>query len=224
MAVLTQMRRTRVKMCGMTTLEDALIAASVGVDALGFVFYEQSPRAVTPTQASEIISGLPPFVTSVALFVDETPSFIEAVIEETQIDLLQFHGEESAAFCEQFNRPYIKAIRMREQTDLPELMKVYDSAQGLLVDTYKKGVPGGTGETFNWGGLTEQLNAMPDEAKKPIILAGGLTPENVAQAIETVNPWAVDVSGGIEAFAGRKSAEKIIQFMQEITRDKVDEN
>jgi phosphoribosylanthranilate isomerase len=211
-------------MCGITTLEDALIAASAGADALGFVFYEQSPRAVTPSQATEIIQKLPPFVTSVALFVDETPSFIEAVIKETQVDLLQFHGEESAAFCEQFNRPYIKAIRMREETDLAQLMKVYDSAQGLLVDTYKKGVPGGTGETFNWDWLKAQLEAMPDEAKKPIVLAGGLTPENVAPSIETVKPWAVDVSGGIEAFPGRKSAEKITQFMQEITRDKVDED
>jgi phosphoribosylanthranilate isomerase len=180
----------------------------MGADAIGLVFYEPSPRAVTIAQAKQIVEGLPPFVTVVALFVDADVSFVNACLNEVRIDLLQFHGNESADYCEQFNMPYMKAIRMKEDTQLFIEEKNYASASALLLDSYKVGIPGGTGETFNWSMITK--------IDKPIILAGGLTVENVAMAIEQVNPYAIDVSGGVEKSKGIKDKQKIRTFMHEV--------
>jgi len=183
--------RTRIKICGITNLEDALAAIQSGADALGFVFYPPSPRHISIENACDIIKQLPPFVTIVALFVDEQPLQIKKTIDLAKIDLLQFHGNEDEAFCQQFNRPYIKAIRMKEGMDLQQSIVDYPSAKALLLDTYVKGIPGGTGESFNWDLLTKQRN-------KAIILAGGLNANNIGLAIKTVTPYAVDVSGGVE--------------------------
>lgn len=199
-------------MCGITSIEDALAAVDAGADALGFVFYAKSPRAVTLEKVRSIIDGLPPFVTTVALFVDAEVDFIQQVIRETQVDLLQFHGNESACFCNQFNRPYIKAIRMQADTDLLALSDDYISAQGLLLDAYVKGIPGGTGETFNWQWVAD----LPAEVRRSVVLAGGLIPDNVAQAIRVAQPYAVDVSGGLEVRPGQKSLVKIQHFMRSV--------
>ncbi|HEY9017459.1 phosphoribosylanthranilate isomerase [Thiomicrospira sp.] len=200
-------QRVRVKICGITRPEDALAAAQAGADAIGLVFYEPSPRAVTIEQAKRIVQNLPAFVTTTALFVDANASLVEQVIDDVKIDLLQFHGNESAEFCGQFSRPYIKAISMQSDTNVIELVDVYKDARALLLDTYKPGVPGGTGEVFNW-------QWIPKSLAKPVVLAGGLTPENVKNALEISNVWAIDVSGGVESTKGIKSAQKITDFIQ----------
>lgn len=197
---------TRVKICGITNGEDAQLASESGADAIGLVFYPPSPRNVSFTQAQEVVASLPPFVTSVALFVNAERAFIEQVIEQVAVDVLQFHGDETPEFCAAFRRPYLKAIRMKNGLDLSTAQKQYSGAQGLLLDTYVKGVPGGTGAAFNW-------QMVPQERTMPIILAGGLQPENIARAIAQVNPYAVDVSGGVEASRGKKDRDKIIRFM-----------
>lgn len=200
-------QRVRVKICGITRPEDALEAAQAGADAIGLVFYEPSPRAVTIEQAKLIVQNLPAFVTTTALFVDANASLVEQVIRDVKIDLLQFHGNESAEFCGQFSRPYIKAISMQSDTNVIELADVYKDARALLLDTYKPGVPGGTGEVFNW-------QWIPKSLAKPIVLAGGLNPANVKNALEIPDVWAVDVSGGVESTKGIKSAQKITDFIQ----------
>jgi len=199
--------RTRTKICGITNVEDALCAVDAGADAIGLVFYDLSPRCVEIEQAAKIQKALPPFVTTVALFVNPELDLVESVIEQVKIDVLQFHGDETPAFCEQFSRPYFKALRMKEGIDLYAECERYDSAQALLLDAYKPGVPGGTGETFDWA-------RIPKDLSKAVILAGGLEPGNVAEAIEQVQPYAVDVSGGVEAKKGFKDAEKVIQFVR----------
>lgn len=203
--------RTRIKFCGITRVEDAKQAVTLGVDALGFVFYEPSPRNVTVAQAAEIISGLPAFTTSVALFVNAVPDHVEQVIQLCHVDLLQFHGDESPEECQQYGRPYIKAIRMRPDVDLAAEAERYQSARGLLLDSYQAGTPGGTGEAFDWA-------RVPEDLAKPIILAGGLKPDNVAIAIQKVQPYAVDVSGGIEASKGIKDTNKMHEFVTEVKR------
>lgn len=203
----TQSDITRVKICGITNSADAQLASQYGADALGLVFYPPSPRFVTLAQAKEITCNLPPFLKVVALFVDAQRVEIEAVLAQLNIDLLQFHGQESPEYCASFRHPYIKALRMKEGIDLFQLEKDYASARGILLDTYKKGVPGGTGESFNW----EQV---PAGLTKPMILAGGLTAENVAQAIQFVKPYAVDVSGGVEASQGKKDHTRMAEFMR----------
>ena len=208
-------QRTRVKICGMTSIEDALHAVHQGADALGFVFYEKSPRAIKIDQAWSIFKALPPFVTRTGLFVNPSVDTVAQAIEQLGIDLLQFHGDESAAFCEQFDRPYIKALPMQPDTDLIALADTYASSQGLLLDTYKKGVPGGTGEVFNWDWVTPEKRA---DVSLPIILAGGLTANNVDKAIAKVKPWAVDVSGGVELSPGKKSAAKITDFIKQVNQ------
>lgn len=200
---------TRVKICGITRPEDALAAAEAGADAIGLVFYDKSPRAVDIGQAWEILDVLPPFVTTVGLFVNADAQTIEDILVEVPLDLLQFHGDEAPDFCEQFGTPYIKAVRMREGTDLKGIAQRYTGAQGLLLDTFRPGVPGGTGEAFDWS-LAQQ------PCDKPIILAGGLRPDNVAQAIAQVRPWAVDVSGGVEKEKGIKDSGKISAFIQAV--------
>ena len=201
--------RTRVKICGITRKEDAQACVTAGADALGLVFYPDSPRSVSLTTAAEILSSLPAFVTTVGLFVNANSLDVQSVLAQIPLDCLQFHGDESPDFCEQFKRPYIKAIRVSEQTDLPVEAERFNRAQALLLDTYIAGIPGGTGQTFNW-----QL--IPKKLSKPIILAGGLTPANVGEAIKTVAPYAVDVSGGVEASKGIKDKDKIKQFIHEV--------
>ncbi len=204
----------RVKICGITTLEDALYAAEQGADALGFVFYPPSPRAITPEKAAEIIRKLPPFVTTVGLFVNEKIEVVERVIRETSLNLLQFHGDESPEYCGQFDRPYMKAVRMKPEVDLIHEAEKYSDASALLVDAYRPGVPGGTGETFDW-------ERIPENLPLPLVLAGGLSAENVGDAIQQIKPWAVDVSGGVEKEQqkGMKDQEKILKFLHNTRRN-----
>jgi phosphoribosylanthranilate isomerase len=200
--------RTRVKICGMTRRQDADFAAKSGVDAIGLVFYPPSPRAVNIAQAKEVVAGLAPFVTVVALFVDPTPELVRECLDALPIDIIQFHGDEPESFCEQFAKPYIKAIRMKEGTDLTALATKYASAKALLLDAYQPGVPGGTGQTFDW--------SMVADIELPVILAGGLNADNVQHAVQKVRPFAVDVSGGVESEKGIKSHDKISAFMREV--------
>jgi len=192
-------------------LQDAQVAISAGASALGFVFYAPSVRYIEPTKAAEIVAALPPFVTVTALFVNESAAVVNEIISIVQPDLLQFHGDEDADYCEQFERPFIKALRVKPDLDLKAAIARFDSARAVLLDTYVKGVPGGTGEAFNW-----QL--IPAQIAPNIILAGGLDELNVASAIAQVRPFAVDVSGGVEASAGLKSAEKIAAFMSQVNK------
>ncbi len=203
------MSAVRSKICGITRIEDALAAAEAGADAIGLVFYAKSPRAVTAEQARAIIRALPPFVTTVGLFVNASRCELNEILEVVPLDLLQFHGDEAPAECEGYHRPYIKAVRVRPGEDLEAICKQYSGASGILLDTYVAGVPGGTGEAFDW-------SLVPARLSKPIILAGGLSAANVAEAIAQVKPYAVDVSGGVEAAKGIKDAEKIDAFMQAV--------
>ncbi|MEB0079473.1 phosphoribosylanthranilate isomerase [Pseudomonas sp. CCI3.2] len=200
------MSAVRSKICGITRIEDALAAVDAGADAIGFVFYAKSPRAVTAIQAREIIAALPPFVTTVGLFVNISRCELTEILEVVPLDLLQFHGDETAEDCDGYHRPYIKALRVRAGDDIAALCRAYPKASGVLLDTYVAGVPGGTGEAFDW-------SLIPHVLSKPIILAGGLSPANVAQAIAQVRPYAVDVSGGVEASKGIKDHDKIRAFM-----------
>lgn len=199
--------RTRVKICGITRPQDALVAAQFGADAIGLVFYQKSPRNVSIEQAQVIMQALPAFVTTVGLFVNAKSSFVENTLAELPLDLLQFHGEESPEYCQQFAKPYIKALRMNPNINIQTAAQDYTKAKALLLDTYVKGVAGGTGKVFDW-------QQVPANLSKPIILAGGLTPENVNQAISTLQPYAVDVSGGVEFSKGIKNADKIAAFIK----------
>lgn len=208
------MFRTRVKICGITRVEDMRAAVDAGADAIGLVFYPPSPRAVTAEQAADIVAQTPAFVTTVGLFVDPTVEQVKGVLEQVHLDMLQFHGDEEEAFCCSFQRPFIKAIRMREGTDLVAEMKRWQRARGILVDAFVEGVPGGTGVAFDW-------SLLPQASVVPLILAGGLTPDNITRAIEQARPFAVDVSGGVEqkdasgkSLGGIKSADAIEQFMR----------
>ncbi|MFB4393107.1 MULTISPECIES: phosphoribosylanthranilate isomerase [unclassified Pseudomonas] len=203
------MSNVRTKICGITRLEDALAAVEAGADAIGFVFYAKSPRAVDARQARAIIAQLPPFVTTVGLFVNVSRCELNEILEVVQLDLLQFHGDETPADCEGYHRPWIKALRVRPGDDLEAACQQYAGAQGILLDTFVAGVPGGTGEAFDW-------SLVPARLSKPIILAGGLSAANVAQAIAQVRPYAVDVSGGVEQAKGIKDAAKIEAFMQAV--------
>lgn len=199
--------RTRVKICGITRPEDALKAAHLGADAIGLVFFDQSPRAVDVDMAKDIIAALPPFVSVVGLFVNPTPRQVAAVLHRVPLDLLQFHGNEEPGECTCYNKPYIKAIRVRGGINLHDQVKRYATARGLLLDTYVPGVPGGTGQPFDWSLVPKNLN-------KHIILAGGLTPKNVWQVISAVRPFAVDVSSGVELEKGIKDPEKMAAFIR----------
>ena len=199
--------RTRIKICGITSVEDALAAAQLGADAIGLVFYPPSPRYVEVEQAAEIAAALPPFVTTVGLFVNADEQTISEVVSRVRIDLIQFHGNECKDYCGLHQRPYLKAVRMSDEVDLDKQMTDYAQARALLLDTYKAGVPGGTGEQFNW-------DRVPAHLADKIILAGGLTPENVKDAIAQVHPYAVDVSGGVESAPGKKDKEKMARFIE----------
>lgn len=203
------MSNVRSKICGITRIEDALAAAEAGADAIGFVFYAKSPRAVDVRQARAIIAELPPFVTSVGLFVNASRCELNEILEVVPLDLLQFHGDETPQDCEGFHRPWIKALRVRPGDDLEAACRLYAGARGILLDTYVPGVPGGTGEAFDW-------SLVPARLSKPIILAGGLDAQNVGRAIAQVRPYAVDVSGGVEQAKGIKDAAKIEAFMRAV--------
>ncbi len=197
--------RTRVKICGITRLADALDAVSLGADAIGLVFYAPSPRAVSISQAQQIVLGLPPLVSSVGLFVDAEPDFVHKVLDAVPLSLLQFHGDESAAYCRQFGKPWLKALRIQPNSDIQAQIAQYPDASGILLDAWHPQLKGGTGEMFDW-------RQWP-KSDKPLILAGGLTPENVTEAIHLTKPYAVDVSGGVEASKGIKQFTLLQAFM-----------
>lgn len=206
-------KRTRVKVCGITRVEDAINAVESGADAIGFVFFEKSPRYINKEMADEIAKVLPPFISKVALFVNASEIEIKSVLETVPVDLLQFHGEERPEECRCYGRPYIKAVRMNNNVDLYKICDDYADASALLLDSFIEGTQGGTGQTFDW-------SRVPSDLTKQIILAGGLTVENVAGAISKVSPYAVDVSGGVESEKGIKDAAKMEKFIQEVLHAK----
>lgn len=203
------MSAVRSKICGITRIEDALAAVQAGADAIGLVFYAKSPRAVSIQQARAIIAALPPFISTVGLFVNASRCELNETLDAVPLDMLQFHGDETPEQCEGYHRPFIKALRVQAGDDIAASCRLYAGASGILLDTYVAGVPGGTGETFDWA-------LIPGGLSKPIILAGGLTSANVAQAITQVRPYAVDVSGGVESGKGIKDHDKIRAFMSAV--------
>lgn len=206
---MTALGRTRIKFCGFTRHEDVAQAVALGVDALGFVMWPRSARGIDPATLAALAAPVPAFVTRVGLFVNPDVALVEACLPH--LDLIQFHGDEPADFCAQFDRPWIKALRMRDDLDLHQAAQQYAAAQALLLDAYRPGVPGGTGETFDW-------SRIPAALQKPVILAGGLTVENIAAAVAQVAPYAVDVSGGIEAAPGQKDARRMADFVAQVGR------
>jgi phosphoribosylanthranilate isomerase len=197
----------RVKICGITRVEDALAVAHLGADAVGLVFWRGSARYISPENARDIIAALPPFLTKVGVYVDPEPGWVEETASFAGLDLLQFHGDEPPEFCQQFTLPYIKAVRVRAGLDLLQYATLYKGASGLLLDTYVEGEPGGTGHTFDW-------DLIPRPLPLPLVLSGGLHPGNVAEAIRRAQPWAVDVSSGVEVARGIKDAKKIAALMR----------
>jgi phosphoribosylanthranilate isomerase len=205
------MAHTRIKICGITRPEDAVVAADAGVDAIGLVFYPPSPRAVDTEAARAVVSALPPFVTATGLFLDAERELIDAVLAAVPLGLLQFHGRENAAFCRAFDRPYIKAVGMADGADPAELARAWPDAAGLLADSHSPGEAGGTGKRFPW-------DRLAGERDYRLILAGGLDPDNVYSAVRTVCPDAVDVSSGVEQSPGCKDAARIQRFIEEVRR------
>ena len=198
---------TAVKICGITRPEDALAAARAGAHAIGLVFYAPSPRHVTPARAAEIIRVLPPFVTTVGLFVDAGAEEVSSTLAEAPVGLLQFHGGETPEFCRRFKHPYVKAVRVRPGVDLLQYARDFCDAKALLLDAYVEGLHGGSGAAFDW-------SLIPRGLPLPVILSGGLTPENVVDAVRRVRPSAVDVSSGVESVKGIKDAQKIAAFIK----------
>ena len=213
------MKRTRIKICGITRVGDGLAAAQLGADAIGLVFWGGTPRFVEVGRAREIADALPPFVTKVALFVNPEAAEVRAILAAVSIDLIQFHGTEAPDFCRAFDRPYLKAVHMKDGVDLLEYAALYEDAAGLLFDSFWPGdLPGGTGRAFDWSRLSPAVQAR---LPAPVILSGGLDPSNVTEAIGVVRPWAVDVSSGVEERddAGRprrglKDAARIAAFIE----------
>jgi phosphoribosylanthranilate isomerase len=202
------MKRTRIKICGITREEDLAAAVAAGADALGFVFYPPSPRHLTPQRAAQLLARVPAFVTRVGLFVNEPAGAVRAVLAQASLDLLQFHGDEDAVYCASFGKPWIKAARVKAGFDLLEYASAFADAPGvcgLLLDAHVEGYGGG-GQTFDW-------SLIPQSLPLPVILSGGLHPGNVAGAVRAVRPWAVDVSSGVEAARGIKDAQKITEFI-----------
>ena len=201
---------TRIKICGIKHLDDALKAVECGADAIGLIFVEKSPRYSSLAAARVVAESLPPFVTTVGLFMDAPAETVREALKVVPLNLLQFHGDESPAFCDQFGLPYIKVLRMRDNVNVVAFAQEYPNAAGILLDTYhEKG--GGTGQTFDW-------SLIPEDMPLPLILAGGLNPENVASAVERVKPYAVDVSSGVESEPTIKDHKKIEQFIKEVQR------
>ena len=204
--------RTRIKICGIRDPAHARIAAEAGADAIGLVFYPPSPRYLEPALAAGIAQGLPPYVMAVGLFVNAPAERVHSVLAEVPLDLLQFQGEEPAGFCESFGKPYVRAVRMEAGIDLLEYARRFSRAKALLLDAHVPGQPGGTGRTFDWAGI-------PRDLPIPLILSGGLTASNVGHAVREVQPWAVDVSSGVEASRGSKDPRKIIEFIRSVRRE-----
>lgn len=198
--------RVRVKICGITRLEDALAAIAAGADALGFVFYPPSPRYISPEAAAAIIRKLPPFVSTVGLVVNPDAEELHNLLKALPLSHLQFHGEESNAFCVQFQQPWIKALAVKPDEDVLGMLAEYPDASGILLDAWHPDLKGGTGQAFDW-------KSFPRNSRQPLILAGGLNPANVAEAIRTTHPYAVDVSGGVELSKGIKSVELVNAFI-----------
>lgn len=202
--------RCRVKVCGITSAADACMVAAAGVDAIGLVFYPKSPRFVSLEQAAAICRALPPFVTGVGLFLDADAGVVRETLAAVPLDVLQFHGTEAPGYCGQFSRPYLKAVGMKglaAQGGFHAYADCYPDAQGFLLDSHEPGAVGGTGKTFDW-------TQVPQDYSKPIILAGGLNPDNVAAALQTAPVYGVDVSSGVESAPGVKDASKVRRFMQ----------
>ena len=197
---------TRVKICGITRVQDGLDAVRFGAHAIGLVFYAPSPRAVTLDQARAIVDALPPFVTAVGLFVNADAKVVKATLAAVPLQLLQFHGDETPEYCAAFEVPYLKAVRVRPGVDLLQYAQQFHGARGLLLDAYVEGVRGGTGATFDWA-------LIPHSLPLPVVLSGGLDADNVEVAVRAVRPWAVDVSSGVESAKGIKDAAKIEAFM-----------
>lgn len=203
------MVRTRVKICGVTTDTAANAAAAAGADALGFVFYSPSPRAITATKAASITASVPPFVQRVALFVDEQRSVIEETLSQCPLDMIQFHGSESRSFCESLGLPYIKAVGFKTRDELMRVSDAHPNAAALLIDAWAPSEHGGTGKTFDWSSI--------GDLGRPWLLAGGLTSDNVGEAIAIAAPYAVDVSSGVETDRGKKNLEKIGLFLKAVS-------
>jgi phosphoribosylanthranilate isomerase len=199
--------RTRVKICGITRVEDARSATEHGADAIGLVFFEGSPRHVSLKQAGRITASIAPFVTVVGLFVDASPSVIRRVLEHLPLGMLQFHGHEANDDCNRYGLPFIKSVAMKPDTDLHEQIRTYPDAGGILLDAWQPQTHGGGGQAFDW-------TRVPHDLAVPVILAGGLTAANIATAIRQVRPYAVDVSSGVESSRGIKSAGMISAFMK----------
>jgi len=203
--------RTRAKICGITRSEDALAAARFGADAIGLVFAARSPRELTAEAAAAIASAVPPFVARVGLFLDADPAFVRAVCAAVPLELLQFHGSEPADYCRAFGRPYLKAIAMGDGLDAASRAREYPDAAALLFDAHATGGQGGSGRSFDW-------TLIPRDLAQPVVLAGGLGPDNVAGAIAAVRPWAVDVASGVESSPGVKDHGKMQRFIDEVRR------
>jgi phosphoribosylanthranilate isomerase len=206
---MTTAARTRIKICGITRIDDAHAAIAAGVDALGLVFYPRSPRYLDIESARLIVDQLPPLVTVVGVFVNQTIEQVREIADVVCLDILQLHGDETPEQCRRYGRPYIKGVRMRDGVDLTATAHAFPDCRGLLLDTYKPGIEGGTGETFSW-------KRIPATTIKPVILAGGLNPANVGEAIEKVRPFAIDVSSGVEKTQGVKDAQKIVSLVEAV--------
>lgn len=202
---------TRIKICGISREQDIHAAVYAGADAIGLVFYDKSPRAVSVQRAAQLLAELPPFVTTVGLFVDAEEKFVRGVLDAVPLDVLQFHGDETPEACARYGRPWLKAIRVRPGLDLLQCAARYAGAQALLLDAHVQGVPGGTGAIFDW-------SLIPEGLSRPVILSGGLHRGNVADAIAQVRPYAVDVSSGVEVEKGIKDAARIAAFVNEVNR------
>lgn len=203
------MSRIRVKICGITRPEDGMAAAAAGADAIGLVFYGQSPRNVSMATANRIIRELPPFITKVGLFVDAAAEQVRAVLGNVGLDMLQFHGDETAEYCGQYGKPWLKAVRMAPGIDLSAVVGKFAGSTGLLLDSCVPGKAGGSGQVFDWGRVSGAFG-------KPVVLAGGLNPDNVAEAIHRVRPYAVDISSGVESSPGVKDTGKIEAFIEQV--------
>jgi phosphoribosylanthranilate isomerase len=197
----------KVKICGITDSENAKKIGQLNINAIGLVFYDKSPRAISIPQANKIIDSLPPFISKVGLFVNSKSSYIDQVLNSVNIDTIQFHGDESPSDCSQFQMPFIKAIRMREGTNLLKQAEEFSSAAGLLLDSFEEDSYGGTGKSFDW-------NLIRDNIDLPIILAGGLNKDNVISAIEKTQPYAIDISSGVEVEKGIKDIGKTKEIIE----------
>jgi phosphoribosylanthranilate isomerase len=204
------LQKTWIKICGITRAQDAKAAASLGADAIGVVLYSKSPRAVQVKDLAGIVAGLPDELVVVALFVNPEPELVQEVVASNTVDLLQFHGDESAEFCGQFGLPYMKAIAVRAESDLVSKLDAFKTAKYILLDSYDPIMPGGTGKTFDWNRVRE----LSERQQARLVLAGGLGPENVSKAIQMVGPFGVDVSSGVEASKGIKDLTKMKSFIE----------